>query len=276
MNALASLPSASAKLVALSDATGEAQALVGVSMRRIHDLNEALGTAPPEAAEKYEIELARLRARMSQQQDVFRVRAFIDAAIRNFLQTLPPDVSLEAIKAVKVRLDKGVTRSAAVQTLREKIAGLIVERQQVQRAPIPIADMKKMAGEYVARLQSRGAPRITATEDSFSISFDAKIENAHVSKPDLPAILAWLDGPQLLERLHAAIDKQPAPSRTMSATAKHDRLKQIVAEVAVLECEEEQLIAESEVEGPIIMRRPDASPAAILGLRVKQRETIPA
>jgi hypothetical protein len=276
MNPLASIPSASAKLIALTDATTEAQAVLGATTRRISDLNAALGTASTEGAANIEHELSRLRARMSQQQDAYRSRAFIDTAIKNWLQTLPADASLEAAKPIKAKLDKGIIRSAAVQTLREKIAGLVSERQRVRSAGMPVADVKKMAAEYVTRLQARGAPHITVTENRFEIAFDAKVENAYVSKPDLPAILGWLAGPQLLERLHAAIDKQPAPSRTMSAKAKSDRLAQIAAEIAVLEREEEVLIEQSEIEGPIIMRRADASPSAILGVRIKQREAIPA
>jgi hypothetical protein len=42
--------------------------------------------------------------------------------------------------------------------------------------------------------------------------------------------------------------------------------------LAALEYEEEAMIAESEIEGPALARRPDASPPAILGVIVSQRK----
>jgi hypothetical protein len=51
----------------------------------------------------------------------------------------------------------------------------------------------------------------------------------------------------------------------------------IAINLSALEYEEEAMIAQSEIEGPVLLaRRPDASPAAILGVIVSQRKAATA
>ena len=58
-------------------------------------------------------------------------------------------------------------------------------------------------------------------------------------------------------------------SDTASGSVEFDAAGQLIAvNLTALEYEEEAMIAESEIEGPALPRRPDASPAAILGVIV--------
>lgn len=276
MNPLAHIPRATAKLTALSDATAEAGSAANATSRRISELSKALATAPASEAANIEHELARMRGRLADQQAKFQARAFLDTRLRNFVQTLPAEISVEAAKPIKAKLAKGTTLNEGVAALRERIKALNSERMLVQQAPLPTADVKKMASDYIAGLQKRGAPRITVNGEEFSIAFEATVPGAHVAKPDVAAIFAWFSGRQLVERLHDAIDAMPRPPKAMTAKAKSERLLQIGAGLAVLENEEEALIEMSEVEGPAIMRRPDADPAAVLGIILRRKATAAA
>ena len=95
-------------------------------------------------------------------------------------------------------------------------------------------------------------------------------------QPDTVCYIAWLDPDALLKRLKAQIDAMPKPALALNAQAKAQKLAMLKDSLTTLEYEEEAMIAESEVEGPALARRPDASPGAILGVIVSQRKAVTA
>jgi hypothetical protein len=91
-----------------------------------------------------------------------------------------------------------------------------------------------------------------------------------------PAALAWLDPKAFAQRLMDELDAAPKPALALSNKAKADKLAMIAVNLAALGHEEEALIAQSEIEGPALARRPDASPPAILGVIVSERKAATA
>jgi hypothetical protein len=154
--------------------------------------------------------------------------------------------------------------------LRARIGALRKERARVQQAPPPIAAVKQKAREYIEALQAQSRPRITATHDQFTVTFEALVQGAYTLKPDLAAALAWLDPIALAKKLNAAIDSWPKPDLMLSASEKKDKLRLLDMELFETEREEEALIEQSENDGPVLTRRPDASPAAILGIHINK------
>jgi hypothetical protein len=270
MTAGVSLPSgARGKLRALEDSENEVQALVSVTMRRISELSKALDLNPnSDDAANIEQELSRLRGRLGEQQTRHHARSNLNAKIRHWLSTIPADASLADAKPVKAKLKAGENLASAVHGLREQIDALHNERRKVEQAGVPLADAKAAAQAYVDSLTIRGRPRIVAEHERFTVTFDALVEGAYTPKPDLAAVLAWLDPKALAQRLMDELDAAPKPALALSNKAKADKLTMIAVSVAALEYEEETLISESEIEGPALARRPDASPAAILGVIV--------
>jgi hypothetical protein len=222
----------------------------------------------------FEFELTRLRAKLGEQQSKHQAIAFINSRIRNWLASLPENVAFTAGKPVKVKLEKGETLTAAVDRLRRRIAAIRQEVARVQSAPPPIAEVKKRASEYIKALQARGKPQITANAERFEVVFVNP--QAYSSMPDLSAILAWLDPAALEKKLNEEIDNFPKAELALSAKDKSDRLALLSIELFEAERAEEAHIEESEVEGPVLQRRPDGDPTAILGVIVSQRKAASA
>jgi hypothetical protein len=101
-------------------------------------------------------------------------------------------------------------------------------------------------------------------------------QGLYTPMPDLAAALAWLDPKAFAQRLMDELDAAPKPALALSNKAKADKLAMIAVNLAALGHEEEALIAQSEIEGPALARRPDASPPAILGVIVSERKAATA
>lgn len=257
----------------MEDAENEAQALVSFTTRRMSELSKALDLNPNgDDAANIEHELTRLRGKLSEQQTRHHSRSNLNAQIRYWLQSLGPNASVEACKPIKVKLGNGENLASGVERLRGQIAALRNERRKVQQAGLPIADAKAAAQAYVAGVAARGRPKIAAEHEKFTVTFEAMEEGAYAPKPDLAAALAWLDPKAFAQRLMDELDAAPKPALALSKKTKTDKLAMIAVNLAALEYEEEAMIVQSEVEGPAIARRPDASPAAILGVTVSERK----
>jgi hypothetical protein len=261
------------KLRALEDAENEAQALVSVTTRRISELSKALDLNPNgDDAANIEHELTRLRGKLSEQQTRHHARSNLNAQIRYWLSTLPANASLEAAKPVKAKLKAGENLASGVARLRNQIAALCNERRKVQQAGLPIADAKAAAQAYVDGVAARGRPKIVAEHEKFTVTFEALVEGAYTPMPDLAAALAWLHPKVFAQRLMDELEAAPKPALALSKKRKADKLAMIAVNLAALEYEEEAMVAQSELEGPALARRPDVSPAAILGVIVSQRK----
>ena len=68
-------------------------------------------------------------------------------------------VTLEQAPAVRIEVKDGETLGAAISSAREEIATLRQQLQAVRSAPLPSADQKRLAAEYVQRLQRSGKRR---------------------------------------------------------------------------------------------------------------------
>lgn len=90
------------------------------------------------------------------------------------------------------------------------------------------------------------------------------------------ALLEWLDPTRLIARLHDEIDSSAAAAGDdqlrLSASERDKLIGAMVAVIDDYERQEEDLIARAADAGQDIPRRHDASPAAILGVRVTKRK----
>jgi hypothetical protein len=262
--------------------TGEQDArdAVGVVSRRLSDLGKSLATAPVSDAGSIEHELTRLRARQSDLAAKHRNRADLNAAITRWLSSASG--TLEYVRPPKAALLKNEALPAAIVRLRERIRALASERVKVTRAGTPIADLKAQAKQFVTSAAERGKPTLVCGHgQDFRATFAANVEGANAPRPDIAAALAWLNPGAFLLALVADIEKMPQPAFTMSANDRVQKLKALEAELLQCEREEEALIdASEEGEGPIILRRLDADPRAILcieisrGLRAAKSERV--
>jgi hypothetical protein len=255
-------PRAAAKLAALLDSADEAHALLTNSTRQISELEKALKLNPlGDNAAEFEAEIVRLRSSQATHQRRYAERANLVGQLRLFIQRNP---ALEAAPPLRPKVAQGETVNQSIASVRDTIAKAQQQLRLVQSSSLPKADLKKMAASHVRELAERGRPRLNAGRGGFTVGF-TPIENA--PGYDVPSILAWLDSDTLLRRLEKEIDTLPDSKLALSANDKVKRENELIAQIDELERSEEGLIELAAEQGYIIERRPNASPAAVLGVR---------
>jgi hypothetical protein len=256
------------KLMAIQTSAESAHDASLSATRRLSDINRAMATAPSSERANLEFEISRWRGKQEETQRWYRSYADLVARLEGYILTLGP-VQLADAKVKTVTIAKGETLAQAAARIRAKISGLKMERQKVLQAALPIADAKLQAAEYVAKLVERGAPKIVYGHDrDFRAQFSALIDNAYTTQQDIGAHLAWLDPSAFLARLCEQIDAAPKPLFAISAKQRTERLLTLEAELLALEFDEEAIVTQSEIEGPILERRAQADPRAILGVTI--------
>jgi hypothetical protein len=193
--------------------------------------------------------------------------------IRQFLSQLPPDAVLEdAVESPTVEPLVPEALQAALAKLRTAIGEQKAELQRVSAAPLPKADLKRLARAHAAELVRKSAPRIDMVKGRFDAKFlDPRADFEWRETPAFVAgMLAWLDPEGFTQRLEAEIDALPDVF-SLSSSAKEKRLAEIAAARDRLEREEEALVASAALAGQDVLRRADASPAAVLGVRIAKR-----
>jgi hypothetical protein len=264
------------KLQGLIDAEQAAQDQALSVTRRISMLSKSLATAPTSERTSTEHEISRLRGKMDEAQRRHRATADQNARLRHFLDTFGP-ATLEDAKTRPAKIEAGETLAKAAARIRAKIAALMTERQKAMRCGVPIADAKRLAAEFVKELVEKGRPKISIAHDHpFRAQFNAVVDSAWTTQQDIGAVLAWLDPAGLLARLHEDIEATHKPAFPMTSKARAEKLAALEIELLVLEFEDEAIVEASEAEGPIVQRRPDADPRAVLAITINRGKLAPA
>lgn len=263
------------KFEALIDAAQTGQDAVLSATRRLSDLTKTITTAPAEERANLEHEMARWRGKLDQAQRAHRSAADLATKLNDWLSGVR-SLALDDAKLSTPKLAKGQTVGEAASLVRAKIRALSDEQRKVERCALPLADVKEQAAAFVADLRVRAKPRITSGHGQpFNAIFEANVENTWTPQKDLAAVAAYLDPAAFLQRLCEDIDAQPKPALAMSAKGRAEKLTALAANLLFLEFEDEALVALSEADGPILPRRNDADPRAILGL-IAGRRILPA
>lgn len=243
----------------------EAHDAVASVARRASELSKALGTAPASEIPSIEREIARLQGRLAELQERHRHLANLTANVRYWMAGAGGDY--EMAKMPKPTRQKGETLGQAVARVRAHIRELAAQRVRIMQCGQPAAELKEQASAFVRGKQERGKPSLSFGHgQTFAAIFNAMIDGAWTAQHDVAAYLAWIDGAALERRLHEMLDKVPKPALTMSSAERVSKLAAIEAELLASERDEEGLIEASEEEGPVIQRRLDADPRAILGI----------
>jgi hypothetical protein len=175
-------------------------------------------------------------------------------------------VCFETAAPVAVELKNGEKLTDAVSRVRAEIAGLGVQLAKVKTAPLPVADRADLVNQYVGELMQRG-PAIAIVQDKLKLNFHGDC----FAPEDVLALIAWAFPGALADRIERKIGDLPLPPQAESMS-KDDRLKKTAElEFQLLQTEhrEESLIERAAADGLEILRRPDASPLAVLGVQVQ-------
>src|SRR5262249_34854081 len=148
--------------------------------------------------------------------------------------------------------------------VRGEISALHGKLARVKAAPLPQADQKELVEQYVIGLMRQAAPNVAVVGDRLRVGFRGDV----YAPEDVAALVSWL-APELVCR---ALERELAaqPERA-GALPKLERLRQeaeLEAQVYELERKEEALILRGADDGIELMRRPNADPRAVLGVRI--------
>ena len=234
------------------------------------------------------------RQRFYADQDrAFRPIADLVAAIETFLAGV--DGVLVDAGSVDPDLRPGETPEQAVARIRARLVEIERERAAVQRAPVDAETAKARAKELVESLAARpniegllrpnadddflpqlGARSLPVLLDAYSrlnpTPADARV--GHVSLADATNVLgliAWAAPGLILDAMFAEIDRR-ASGNGLSDEERAKRLAALDKEQLQAERAEEAVITLAAEHNVEIMRRPDASPLAVLGVEVVEVE----
>jgi hypothetical protein len=159
------------------------------------------------------------------------------------------------------KLRDSETPMDAVRRVRAEIERLRKELQALAAAALPIGEMRERAQKWVSELAAAGRPVLRTAAGQFSIEW---MPGAH-GGPMAPAgvaVLAALNPDGLLALIEAEIG-----GTGLSSGERPCREKELKGKLLSLERDEEVLIEMAIAAGFDVIRRPQAAPEAILGIR---------
>jgi hypothetical protein len=183
---------------------------------------------------------------------------------------LVPGTALESHPPLNLQIKTSLP--AAVASTREQIADLQKEIAKVRAAPLKVSSKREAARAYLERLAQSYAPRIV-----FDGRGNAKAvwrEDMVVDKSEVLAMISWALGPNGPSELVEAfqIDEEPEAEDAISPEERERQLSKFANTLLTLERQENSLISCAAADGFEIVRRPDASPLAVLNLVIVARE----
>lgn len=169
--------------------------------------------------------------------------------------------SFRSARVPEVKLSAGQSFADAVAKVRENIVAVSQERQRIELAPAPAAELAEKAVAGLDGMAAQGAPdfdpRIRG-RDPFNLDY-------RLTRPGIGlAFLLFLFRDEIAERLTAIIgDDVPG---TLTDADREKLLTKADAKRLDLERQEEALIVAAADDAQRIERRPDADIRAILGV----------
>jgi hypothetical protein len=264
---------ATLKLRALKDAEDDIRTLLLGVQRRLSETSQAAGYGSGDTA-NLEHEVTRLRGRLSELQGKHQHLANLNGQIRHWTTKIGANRGTEDIQLPKIKLAKGETHADVVNRVRDEIAKTLKERLDVQQAGLPIEEMRAQVRKFVSEQARKGRPRVLASHDGFQVQYDDG--RGFTPGGDWGAILCWLIEERMTEELDRIIEAMPAPALAVTPSEKAERLSTIKGKLLELERQEEAIIDAAEKDGQDIPRRPNADPAAILGVVIVNRKVAAA
>jgi hypothetical protein len=265
--------SAASKLQSLAQAAADSFALRKAANDRVSELRDHIfrlrNAKIDDPVQFVEIEAAIVaaEARQRERQVAHNAAAQTVSRVQSWLRSLPPGAIVEPVKLRKPTLKKGQTHREAAESAAAVVEQAQSELRALQAAPLPISELKEAAAVYVfGDLAKRGRPKLGVARGDLAVDW-SNPESGNRPADDHRAFMAWLDPVAFTARLHAEIDALNLDDS--KAVYGADRLvKTRELEQRIEDCERlcEQHTELALAEGVLMLRRRNASPAAILGV----------
>lgn len=267
---------AAAKLATLRRLADEAQTLSRHALSNRQDLENLRGpTGMPLGDNRARI--ADLEHAQRQHAERHWLLSAILTSIKGWIDQLPPHVQLEETKAIAPKPLNGQTIAEQLVDVRAKLMALDGELFEVRRAPAPRDEAKAFIKKYVADLVERGKPVIRLATGDVAINFGGESQfDTATGINRILAVAAWFDPENMVKRLEAELARMPERDDALSREERAKRIAKLQREIDQQQRLEEAIIERAEAEGVQVSRRPTASPAAILGVRIASRGALRA
>lgn len=192
------------------------------------------------------------------------------SSLRQWLNSLPAQTKLELAPSPMISLTGNETLIEQVEAIRREITRVGNRLSVVRHAVLPKSEMKQLAKAYAESLAR--PPTVSFANDAIRCDFLTMQSDAQTAFKDLLHLLAWADASLIWKALHKMIDGLPdLGEAAMSASARIKETNRLADELLSLERREEAMLAIAEREGLSVVRRSEASPQAILGVRIVGR-----
>jgi uncharacterized phage infection (PIP) family protein YhgE len=293
MNPSSLPPQAQEKFRALSLAANDAGALAQSTLGSLDALQTRMGEAQ-NAADSASDDIRREQATKTVESlkrqaevltEVFQRRQAEHAAamqivnqVEFWLGKLPPETRIEMVEpGPPPVLRDGETIAQAVERIRAELAEVEKNLHATRQRPLPAEDLRIMAARHIAGRAAKGRPKLWCQHDRLRVEFT----NPNAWNPgDVDAftnLLCWYDAEGMVERLCAEVDQQiKGGDDALSGPERERLISQLTARRYRAEADEESLIEMAALQGLNIPRRMNASPPAILRVKVVSRNEMVA
>ncbi|MGE0522118.1 MAG: hypothetical protein AB7O60_03660 [Variibacter sp.] len=217
-------------------------------------LNEQIAALDAERERLRDVQAARMdRARQTRQ---------LVVQVNDWLALLKPNSKWEMAPPP----DENLT-ALGLDDIRQRIDALIIEREQIEAAPLPLDELKEKIGALVDDLERKAKPKIRIERGKCEILWPSPPSGQTALSP-VPAaaafLLAWYSPRGLYDALVEEVTAALGDGvRTYGTQERAERLAQIEDELLALQYAEDVVI-DDRVD---VMRRPYANPLAVLGIR---------
>lgn len=265
------LPDAArAKLQLIADLAADAMADADAALTRLNDLARRPGSSDDDPG------VVRLSAKYEVQSHRHQQLFSLANAIERWLRSLPPAAELEIAAAPPPPslMDEGeaVSPEEMVMRIRAKLAELVIERATVLRTPEPKDVLRVRLRAQVARLRAHAKPVLDLERGKADLAvFRDPAADFGLREAYLVGMLAWLDPERMDRALNAMVDDLP-DGEAMTDAERDEELAKLDAEIEGLQRNEESLIESAFAHGVDVLRRSNADPQCVLGVRLVKRE----
>jgi hypothetical protein len=267
------LPFAAARRFSqLQGARQNAEDLTRSAALRREELNRSISyRRTPPASQIEQAELDRLADQMRSQAIARDQLSAVCSGITAWLQRLR-GVEIEDGPPVRPELVDGEDLPTALARIRTQIGTVSNHLSTVSMAPLPRADIKAQAAEFVAQMALRARPRLELRADRLIIDFiNPQVMDGSTALLDSIAIQCWSNPKHMMAAIEKEIERQlPPPEMAIPREERLKRERELAAELERLSHIEQALITECESRGIAIERRADADPRCVLNVILKK------
>ncbi|MCC6888519.1 MAG: hypothetical protein IT536_08305 [Hyphomicrobiales bacterium] len=267
-------PEALQKLTRLEIAAQTAQQSAAFTVSRVSDIDSALGLNPGRSdAEALKLERGELVKQRISLVERAKSATNLLANIRAWMAHTAanrPSVVFEMAPVTNVAPRKGETTIKALQRVRAEVQANKLLQGKIKHAPPSKEELKQMASAWTDRIVSQLKPTYQI-EAGGVMRVDVPLGDAMggLTATHVLGMLTMVCPDQVLTLLEKQIDAQPDVPDAIPLNERTDALRKLADELDALEREEEGLVVYGWLNSQShIERRPDCSPAAILGIRV--------